>query len=439
LELQTRLINFYGKCGEVDEAHAIFLSVAQPDTVLWTALITAYEQNNKEQQAIRLFEQMQQQGVEPGDETYITVISACATMKAYDYGKKVHMQIIEKGLPLSTALQNTLIYFYGKCGEVDEARTIFDAASQRNTVMWSAMIAVHAQSGQGKEALALLEQMHQQGVPPNEVTLLNVLNACSHAGLVDEGKQCFDSMTTRFHITPTMVHYGALVDILARAGRLREAEQTIQAMPFTADDTVLKALLGGCRIHGDVETAKRVYDQLRAIVPSDASVYVLMGNIHSGKGDMRKAQQVRKEIEAKGLKKRAGMSQIVVEGKQHTFFPGPTNHPRKVEIDAKLDWMRKKLKEDGYTSDHRWVLREMPDEQKEEDLCRHSEKKALAFGLISTLPETVLRITKNLRMCGDCHEATKRLSKIVGRRIVVGDANRLHDFRDGSCSCRDYY
>jgi hypothetical protein len=148
---------------------------------------------------------------------------------------------------------------------------------------------------------------------------------------------------------------------------------------------------------------------------------------------------VRKEIGKKRLKIRPGMSQIVVEGTQHTFFPGPTDHPRKEEIETCLAWLRDQLTQEGHEFDHRWVLREMPEDQKEEDLCRHSEKKALAFGLISTPPGTVLRITKNLRMCGDCHEATKRISKIVGRRIVVGDANRLHDFRDGSCSCRDYY
>jgi hypothetical protein len=265
------------------------------------------------------------------------------------------------------------------------------------------------------------------------------LNACSHAGLVIEGKQCFASMKTCFNITPTIKHYGALIDLLARAGRLQEAEQTINAMPFAADEAAWKALLGGCRIHRDLETAKRVYARLSASALSDASVYVLMGNIHSGSGDMGGADVMRKEIEKKGLKKRPGMSQIMVEGTQHTFFPGPTNHPRKEEIDAKLNWMRNQLKQDGYEFDRHWVLHEMPEEQKEEDLCRHSEKKALAFGLISTSPGAVLRITKNLRMCGDCHESTKRISKIVGRRIIVGDANRLHDFRDGSCSCRDYY
>jgi pentatricopeptide repeat protein len=291
LELQTTLINFYGKCGELDEAHAIFRSIPQPGTVSWTALMTAYEQNDKEEQVLRLYEQMQEEGIYVDNVTYTSVLTACATMKAIEYGKKVHKQIITKGVPPDTGLQTALINFYGKCGELDEARTIFNAALQKNTVIWSAMIAACAQNGQGKEALALLEQMHQQGVPPNEVTLLNVLNACSHAGLVDEGKQCFASMTTRFHITPTMKHYGTLVDILARAGRLQEAEQTIHAMPFAADDTVWKALLGGCRIHGDVETARRAYDQLRAIVPSDASIYVLMGNIHSGKGEMREAHR----------------------------------------------------------------------------------------------------------------------------------------------------
>ena len=441
-ELATSLINFYGKCGELGDARAIFDRTSRPSVITWSTLMHAYSQNGSNEEAIRTFEQMTQQGIEPDDITYIVVLTACANMKALEYGQQVHERIVSanKDRPdLSADLATALINFYGRCGELDDARTIFDAIPQRGIITWNAMLTVYGLNGKGNKAMALLNELTQHGMQADDITLLSALNACSHAGLVKEGKELFAAMDLKYNISPSVRHYGALVDLLARAGQLDEAEETIKSMPIPPDHVVWMALLGGCRIHNDAERAKRAASRLKDIAPCDASVYVLLGNTYSASGNNAAAQRTWDERKHQGLKVTPGVSSIFIGSKQHIFLPKDTTHPQSGEIYEKLDWLCAKLKQAGYKFDTHWELKPASEEDKESALCRHSEKLALAFGLISTPEGTTLRITKNLRMCGDCHEATKRISGLVQRRIVVGDANRLHYFQNGSCSCGDYY
>jgi pentatricopeptide repeat protein len=256
---------------------------------------------------------------------------------------------------------------------------------------------------------------------------------------VDEGLRYFETMTSMYNISPTVEHYAVMVDLLGRAGRLNEAEDLIKMMPCEPSASVWKSLLGACRIHGNVEMAERIAKRVLEIDPGDAAGYVMLSNIYAAAGKWDKSANVHKQRLERGVKKQPGRTWIEVNKRMHSFTVDDQNHPQIVAIRAELKKLAVQMEEIGYVPDTKFVLHDVEEEEKVARLCHHSEKLAIAFGLISTPPGTSLRIFKNLRICGDCHNATKFISRIVGRTIIVRDAHRFHHFEDGYCSCRDYW
>uniref|UniRef100_UPI0040747504 Synthetic PPR-DYW protein n=1 Tax=synthetic construct TaxID=32630 RepID=UPI0040747504 len=433
------LIDMYAKCGSIEDARKVFDEMPERTVVSWTAMISGYAQNGQSEEALELFREMQREGVKPDEVTLPSVLSACANLGALEQGKQIHAYVIKSGFESDVFVGSALIDMYAKCGSIEDARKVFDKMPERDVVSWNAMIAAYAQHGHGKEALQLFQQMQQEGVKPSEVTFTSILSACSHAGLVDEGHHYFESMSPDYGITPRVEHYGCMVDLLGRAGRLDEAEDLIKSMPFQPNVVVWGTLLGACRVHGDVERGERAAERILELDPESAAPYVLLSNIYAAAGRWDEAAKVRKLMKERGVKKEPGCSWIEVNNKVHEFVAGDKSHPQTKEIYAELERLSKQMKEAGYVPDTKFVLHDVEEEEKEQLLCYHSEKLAIAFGLISTPPGTPLRIIKNLRVCGDCHTATKFISKIVGREIVVRDANRFHHFKDGVCSCGDYW
>eukprot|EP01018_Ginkgo_biloba_P002193 Gb_33328 [translate_table: standard] len=435
----TVMIAGYAQRGCVDEALKLFQEMPQRDVVSWNVMIAAYAQNGQSEEALKLFREMQLVGVKPDSKTFASVIPACANLAALEQGMEIHDEIINSGFQFNVSVANALIDMYAKCGSIEKARDLFDKMHERTVVSWNVMIAGYAIHGCGKEALKLFEQMQHFGMRPDHITLVCVLSACCHAGLVADGWQYFHCMSQYYHITPAMEHYGCMVDLLGRAGLLDEAIDFINKMPIKPDATVWSCLLSACRIHNNVKLGESVAKCLFELDPKRDSSYVLLSNIYAAAGRWDDIEKVRKIMKDKRVKKKPGCSWIEVNKQVHAFIVGDMSHPQMPNINAKLETLARQMKVAGYVSDKKFVLNDVEEEQKEQILYHHSEKLAIAFGLINTSPGTTIRIVKNLRVCGDCHSAIKFISKIVAREIVVRDAKRYHHFKNGQCSCRDYW
>eukprot|EP01018_Ginkgo_biloba_P008766 Gb_30991 [translate_table: standard] len=435
----TAMIAGYAQNGDVDEALKLFEQMPERNVVSWTAMIAGYTQNGHFDGALELFRQMQLTEVKSDSDFFASVLPALANLAALQRGREVHEDIIRTGFQSNVFVGSALIDMYAKCGSIEDARRVFDKMPERNVVSWTAMIVGYAMHGCGREALQLFQQMQRSGMKPNLVTFVGVLSACCHAGLVDDGYQYFDRMCRDYHLTPEIEHYCCMVDLLGRAGLLNEAHDFINKMPIKPNATVWVSLLAACRVHTNVELAERVSEHLFVLDPENATHYVLLSNIYAAAGRWDDIQKVRQLMKDRGVKKTPGCSRIEVNNKVYSFVVGDTSHPQTLQIYAKLETLSGEIKEAGYVPDTNFALQNVEEEQKEHILCHHSEKLAIAFGLINTYPGTPIRIVKNLRVCGDCHSAIKFISKIVARKIVVRDANRFHHFIDGECSCGDYW
>eukprot|EP01018_Ginkgo_biloba_P001352 Gb_05293 [translate_table: standard] len=432
------MIAGYAQNGHVDEALKLFQKMPERNVISWNSMIAGYSQNGYGEEALDLFRHMQVVGVKSNSETVASVLPACATLAALEQGKEIHEDIIKNGFQSDVFVGSALVDMYAKCGSIKNARDVFDKMHQRDVVSWTAMIDGYAMHGCAKEALNLFELMQHSGTNPNHVTLVSVLSACCHAGLVDEGRRYFDYMSQYYHIKPAMEHYGCMVDLLGRAGRLNEAEDFINRMPIKPAATVWGPLLCACRIHNNIELGERVAEYLFELDPENAAPYVLLSNIYAEAGRWDDIEKVRKMMKDRRVIKKPGCTWIEVDNRVYAFLAGDRSHPQTLQIYEKLEQLSKQMKEAGYLPNTRFVLINV-EEEKENFLCYHSEKLAIAFGLINTSPGTAIRVIKNLRVCGDCHSAVKFISKIVSREIIVRDINRFHHFKDGCCSCGDYW
>ncbi|KAJ7516340.1 hypothetical protein O6H91_22G054600 [Diphasiastrum complanatum] len=433
------LIDMYAKCGSLVDARRVFDEMPKPDLIAWTALISIYSKQENAEEALTLFQKMRRQGVNPDGLTYVCILNACANMAAIEHGKEVHTDIRKAGLESDLFVKNALVDMYVKCGSLSHAREVFDANLNRDVVSWTAMIAGYAMHGDATEAFRLFSQMQWDCIKPNALTYTNVLSACSHLGLVNRGQHYFDSMSQDHLFTPTVMHYSCMVDLLGRAGCLDEAEVFIMNMPIEPNADVLKALLGACRIHGRLDIAERITKSIIKLEPLDAAGYVLLSNIYAAAGRWEDYSELRKVMSNKGVKKEAGQCSIEVNNRVHSFISRDRSHPQIKEIYVYLRDLSQKTKLEGYVPDTTIVLQDVGEDEKEWYLWCHSERLAIAYGLISTPPGTPIHLVKNLRICSDCHIATKFISKVVGREIIARDAYRFHHFRDGACSCGDYW
>eukprot|EP01018_Ginkgo_biloba_P007965 Gb_22613 [translate_table: standard] len=439
LSAANSLAAMYVKCGSINDARHVFDKMVARDVVSWTAIIMGYVQDGHGEEALKLYLQMRQSGMYPNEFTFASVLSACANLAVLQQGKQVHTHIIKAGCESDVSVKSALVTTYSKCGSIEDGRQMFDKMLKGDVVSWTAMIAGYAQHGYGIEALQLFEQMQQAGVKPDSITFISVLSACTSARLVDEGHHYFNSMSQDHYIAPRVEHYACMVDLLGRAGRLDDAEHFIKKMPFKPNAVVWGALLGACRVHGNIELGKRAAEFLFELKPECTGTHVLLANINAAAGRWVDAANVRQMMKNKGLKKEPGRTWIEVKNRVHIFVADDRSHPQTKEIYAMLDRLVEQMEEAGFVADTNFVLHDVEEEQKEHILSHHSEKLAIAFGLISTASGIPIQISKNLRVCGDCHTATKFISKIVEREIVVRDANRFHHFKDGVCSCRDYW
>ncbi|KAK7329906.1 hypothetical protein VNO77_24088 [Canavalia gladiata] len=437
--VSTALTTVYNRLNEIDLARQLFDESAEKTVAAWNAMISGYTQNGLTETAISLFQEMMMTEFTPNPVTITTILSACAQLGALSFGKWVHQLIKRKNLEPNIYVSTALIDMYAKCGNISEAKQLFDSMSEKNTVTWNTMIFGYGLHGYGHEALKLFNEMLHLGFQPSSVTFLSVLYACSHAGLVREGDEIFHAMVNKYRIEPLAEHYACMVDILGRAGQLEKALEFIRRMPVEPGPAVWGTLLGACMIHKNTNIAHVASERLFELEPRSVGYYVLLSNIYSVERNFPKAASIREVVKKRKLAKTPGCTLIEVNGAPHVFVSGDRSHSQTTAIYAKLEKLTGKMREMGYQSETVTALHDVEEEEKELMFNVHSEKLAIAFGLITTEPGTEIRIIKNLRVCLDCHTATKFISKITERVIVVRDANRFHHFKDGICSCGDYW
>ncbi|XP_050381964.1 putative pentatricopeptide repeat-containing protein At3g11460, mitochondrial [Argentina anserina] len=437
--LVNALIEMYckGKC--VVYARRLFDGVEVKDNVSWNSMIRGYERNGDVFESLRLFCRMVVEGVEDDEVTIVSVLTSCDQISALQFGMSVHSYLVRKGFGANVVVGTALLDMYSKCGSLSCSRRFFDDMPRKNLVSWSAMISGYGAHGRGEEALSCYHELIANKFTPDEGLLTSVLAACSHAGLVNEGKDMFNRMTREHKVKPTVAHYSCLVDLLGRAGRLDEAYELIQTMEVEPSSDIWAALLSACRLHPNVKLAEISAHKIFQMNPKGVGSYICLSNIYAAEKRWDDVERVRAMVRKKGLKKPPGCTFVELDRMVHRFLVGDKSHPQTEDIYAKIKDLNLQLREVGYKPDTSSVLYDVGEEVKEKMLWDHSERLAIAFALINTRPGTTIRITKNLRVCVDCHTVTKMISKLATREIIMRDNHRFHHFRDGLCSCGDYW
>nr|KYP50754.1 Pentatricopeptide repeat-containing protein At3g12770 family [Cajanus cajan] len=440
----TSIISGYAQNGEAMEALRMFIArsffdqMETPNVIMWNAMISGYAKNGHAEEAVDLFRYMISRNIKPDSVTVRSAVLASAQVGSLELARWMDDYVSKSKYGGDIFVNTALIDMYAKCGSVESARMVFDRNSDKDVVMWSAMIMGYGLHGQGWEAIKLYHAMKQARVFPNDVTFIGLLTACNHSGLVKEGWELFHCMKD-FEIEPRNEHYSCVVDLLGRAGYLGQACAFIIKMPIEPGVSVWGALLSACKIHRCVSLGEHAAKKLFSLDPYNTGHYVQLSNLYASSRLWDCVARVRVLMREKGLNKDLGYSVIEINGKLQAFHVGDNSHPMAKEIFNELQRLERRLKEVGFVPHTESVLHDLNYEEKEENLSFHSERIAVAFGLISTAPGTTLRITKNLRACVNCHSAIKLISKLVEREIIVRDANRFHHFKDGLCSCGDYW
>ncbi|XP_039118892.1 pentatricopeptide repeat-containing protein At1g08070, chloroplastic-like [Dioscorea cayenensis subsp. rotundata] len=426
------MVSGYAMNGEMTAARELFEAMPEKDLVSWSCMISGYVHTNQHAEALELFKRMQTESdARPNEVTMVSVLSACAHLSALDQGKWIHAYIDKNHMILEddNNLGAALIDMYAKCGSLETGVELFRTMDRKNVSSWNALIAGMAINGTAVESLDAFERMQESGVRPNDITFLGVLTACTHGGLVVEGRRYFESMSKDYGIEPEMKHYGCMIDLLGRAGLLEEAERIIRSMPMKADVMVLGALLGACRIHKNIEVADRIRNEFLELKSRQAGCHVLLSNIYAAAGRWSDASRMRSLLKEKGIKKEPGSSSVELDGVVYEFVAGDRSHPEADSIYSWLDKMSGKLRAHGYSPATEDVLLDLDEEDKETWLSCHSEKLALAFALSRAAPPSTIRIVKNLRICRDCHSFVTHVSRLFSHEILVRDRIRFHQFQ----------
>ncbi|KAL6639485.1 hypothetical protein ACP70R_023215 [Stipagrostis hirtigluma subsp. patula] len=436
------MLDAYAKGGNRDlgAARKLF-DMMEKDVVSWNTMIALYAQNGLSAEALGLYSKMLNVGggIRCNAVTLSAVLLACAHAGAIQTGKRIHNQVVRMGLEDNVYVGTSVVDMYCKCGRVELARKAFQKIKEKNILSWSAMIAGYGMHGHGQEALEVFSEMRRSGLKPNYITFISVLAACSHAGLLNEGRYWYNTMKREFGIEPGVEHYGCMVDLLGRAGCLDEAYSLIKEMKVKPDAAMWGALLSACRIHKNVELAEISAKRLFELDATNSGYYVLLSNIYAEAGMWKDVERMRVLVKTRGIEKPPGYSSVELKGKTHLFYVGDKSHPQHKEIYAYLEKLLERMQEAGYIPNTGSVLHDLDEEEKESMLRIHSEKLAVAFALMNSVEGSVIHVIKNLRVCTDCHTAIKVITKVTNRVIVVRDIQRFHHFKDGLCSCGDYW
>lgn len=415
------MLDGFCRAGDVNKARGIFDEIPEKDLISWNTMISCYTRSRSARESFELFHQMQSSEIKPDKITLANMLSACASVGALSHGTWIHLYIQKNQIRLDHILGTALVDMYGKCGSVEKARDLFSSITDKNICLWTAMIGAYAMEGQAQKAVDLFAKMEATGMRPDHVTFVTLLSACSHGGLVDEGYRYFHKMKNEYRIDPGVQHYGCMVDLLGRFGQLKEAVKLIRSMPVEADVVVWSSFMRACETHQNVKLAEYAHKRLIEIDPTNDAAHILLSKMYARAGRWDDASLVRTKLHELGIRKHPGCSMIEQNGTVHEFRTEDFSNPRSPEIYSMLGEIEGRLQKERH-----------------ETLSHHSERLAVAFGLISSEKSTI-RIVNNLRICGDCHSFMKFVSLSYDREIILRDNYRFHRFNDGQCSCREYW
>lgn len=438
--VRPTLINMYAEFGELRWARVLFEKGDGECVVEYNSMIMGCVRGSRPGEALALFREMQGKGMRATDVTLLSVLSACALLGALELGRWVHEYVKKNRFGSYVKVNTALIDMYAKCGSLEEAISVFQSMPYKDTQAWSAMIIAYAIHGHGTTSITTFNTMQEGGVQPDSITFLGLLYACSHSGMVDKGLHYFHIMKTQYRIVPNIKHYGCIVDILARGGLLQKAYEFIDGLPINPTPILWRTLLSSCHAHGNAELGKRVFYRIIELDDSHGGDYVILSNMCANAKIWDDVNEIRKVMGDKKIVKVPGVSSIELDSAVHEFFCGDGKHRSSREVHRMVDEVIKQLKAFGYKPDVSKVFHEgLNEEEKEISVRYHSEKLAIAFGLMNSAPGAVIRVVKNLRICGDCHSMAKMVSMVFGRKIVLRDLNRFHHFENGMCSCGDFW
>lgn len=423
----TTMITSFTHSGNVERARDYFDRMPERNVISWNAMLGAYFQNGFWEEGLKLYILMLRQEVWPDWITFVTTISACSELAISKLGTQIVSQAVKVGLASDVSVANSAITLYSRCGRIEEAQKIFDSIQEKNLISWNSIMGGYAQNGEGRKVIEVFQNMLMVGCRPDHISYVAILSGCSHSGLVKEAKHYFNSMTIDFGISATLEHFVCMVDLFGRAGLLKPALDLIYQMPFKPNVTIWSALLSACRIHHDTEMAELAMKNLLELNTENFESYILLANVYSSSGRLECVSDVRQVMREKGVQKDPGCSWIEVSNRVHVFTVNDTSHPQMKDIYKALEDIVKKIKDaygyvEGSSSDG-----------------YHSEKLAIAFGLISLPDWMPIYVMKNLRVCNDCHQVMKLISLVATRKLVVRDGHRFHHLQNGSCSCGDYW
>ncbi|KAL4560476.1 hypothetical protein LXL04_032628 [Taraxacum kok-saghyz] len=438
------LIDLYAKCGYLQDAQKIFDQVERKSVISWTTLVVGYAQGGNLSKAMESYRSLRKSTIPVDGFVLSSVMAVFADFALLQQGKQMHAYITKTPSGLDISVGNSVMDMYLKCGVIEDADKVFDEMPKRNVVSWTVMITGYGKHGLGKEAINIFEKMKSENISPDGVTYLAILSSCSHSGLVDKSQEYFSRLQNDPTIKPNVEHYACMVDLLGRSGHLKEARNLINNMPVKPNSGIWQTLLSACKLHKDLEMGREVGEILLKMDDLTTVNYVMMSSIYANAGFWKESELIRKSVKVKGLKKVGGQSWVEIDKTIHFFYNGDERHPLTSRIHEKLKEIEKRLKEEvQYAHEVRFSLHDVEEESREESLRVHSEK--LAIGLVLVHNDGIkehrgcIRIFKNLRVCGDCHEFIKGLSKISSKVFLVRDANRFHKFENGECSCGDYW
>ncbi|GAV61711.1 PPR domain-containing protein/PPR_2 domain-containing protein/DYW_deaminase domain-containing protein [Cephalotus follicularis] len=437
--IRSAIINMYGKCGKVLNARKVFDGFQTRNVVIWTAIMAAYLQNRCFEEALKLLSDMEIQGISPNEFTFAVLLNSAAGLSALRHGNVLHARAIQSGYQDYVIVGNALITMYSKGGSIEAANKVFSRMICRDTITWNAMICGYSHHGLGKEALIVFQDMLTAENYPTYVTFVGVLSACGHVGLVQEGFYFLNQLMKQFGIEPGLEHYTCVVGLLSRAGLLDKAEKFMRSTPVKWDVVAWRTLLSACHVHRNFGFGRRIAEYVLKMDPNDVGTYTLLSNMYAKAKRWDGVVKVRKLMRERNIKKEPGVSWLDIRNTTHVFVAEDNKHPEISQINEKVRELLAKIMPLGYVPDVAALIHDMEDEQKEDCLSYHSEKLAIAYGLMKTPSEAPVYVYKNLRMCDDCHSAVKFISMLTNRVLIVRDANRFHCFRDGCCTCADYW
>ncbi|KAE8669009.1 MATE efflux family protein [Hibiscus syriacus] len=403
------LIDMYTKCGDLPASREVVGRMMCRDSVSWKSMINCYIQYVNYDEALKLASSMKVV-LKVDSITCVMLLSVSTRLVDKDPGKEIHCDVIKLGFDSDLIVNNSMADMYAKCGPLNYSVKIFESMKTHDRVTWNKIIAACVQSGDFTFGLRMINQMRSEGVMPDVATVLGILPMCSfftskrqgkeiHGCLVEEGLACFDQMQKDYNLEPRIEHYSCVVDLLSRSQLIYKAERFIKSMPLKQMQVYGALYL----VHADqvaTQVAERVAEHAFELKPNDTGYYVLASNINASLGKWEQVRTIRKSIKARGLKKDPGCSWIEIKRRLYVFGTGDKFFEQFEEVNKLLGIVSGLMAKEGYVADLRYVLHDVEEDEKRDMLCGHSERLAMAFGLLNTEPGTPLQIMKNLRVCG---------------------------------------